>query len=317
VSSTFAERRRPAALLALLGALAALLAGCGAGPGTAPGGTHLTVTQDFGSRAQHEFEAPKVSGSETVMRLLQRNARITTRFGGGFVQSIDGIAGGRREGRPLDWFFYVNGIESSEGAAAVRLHAGDRVWWDRHDWGAAMRVPAVVGSFPEPFLHGSGGRRLPVRVECAEPSSPACDAIFKGLNALDVPAAKGGLGTAQVEDSLRVVVGPWRMVRDDHALRQIESGPARSGVYARPSADGRRIVALDARGRATRTLGAGTGLVAATRAGDDPPVWTVTGTDDAGVAAAARSFTERALDRRFAIAVAGGRPIALPEDAAS
>ena len=30
-----------------------------------------------------------------------------------------------------------------------------------------MRVPAVVGSFPEPFLHGSEGKRFPVRLDCA------------------------------------------------------------------------------------------------------------------------------------------------------
>jgi hypothetical protein len=247
------------------------------------------------------------------MRLLQRNAKVTTRFGGGFVQSIDGIAGGRRAGRPLDWFYYVNGVEASAGAAAVRLHPGDRVWWDRHDWGAAMRVPAVVGSFPEPFLHGFGGHRLPVRVECADPAAPACDEVFRALSALKVPAAKGGLHTAQIEQTLRVVVGPWIAARDDLALRSIESGPARSGVYARPSPGGRSIRALDASGRTTRTLGPGTGLVAAAREGDAPPVWAVTGTDGAGVAAAAKAFTERALDRRFAVAVVNGRPVALPE----
>jgi hypothetical protein len=313
VCSTFVRAGRRAALPALLGALAALLAGCGAGAGSAPSQTRLTVTQDFGSRAQRDLAAPKVSGSETVMRLLQRNAKIKTRFGGGFVQSIDGVAGGRRAGRPFDWFYYVNGVEASEGAAAVRLHRGDRVWWDRHDWGAAMRVPAVVGSFPEPFVHGIGGRRLPVRVECADPGTSACDEVFKTLSALGVPAAKGGLRTAQTEQTLRVVVGPWRAARDDLALRRLEDGPEHSGVYARPSADGREIEALDPRGRPTRTLGAGTGLVAAARDGDEPPVWTVTGTDDAGVDAAANAFTERELGRRFAVAVVDGRPEALPE----
>src|SRR3954469_8611594 len=144
VSSTFARAARPAALLALLGALAAPLAGCGAGPGKTPAETRLTVTQDFGSRAQRDLEAPKVSGSETVMRLLQRNAKVTTRFGGAFVQSIDGIGGGRRGGRPFDWFYYVNGIEASGGAAATGVQGGDRVWGARHDWGAAQRGPAVV-----------------------------------------------------------------------------------------------------------------------------------------------------------------------------
>jgi hypothetical protein len=313
VSSTFARRARPVALLAAACAVAAGLAGCGAGAGKAPAETRLTVTQDFGARPQRDLEAPKAAGSETVMRQLQRNARVTTRFGGGFVQSIDGVGAARRGGRPYDWFYYVNGVEASVGAAAMRLHPGDRVWWDRHDWGAAMRVPAVVGSFPEPFVHGIGGRRLPVRVECADPMAEACDVVFKVLTTLGVPAAKGGLRTAQTEQTLRVVVGPWRAARDDLALRQLESGPARSGVYARPSADGREIEALDARGRPTRTLGPGTGLIAAARDGDQPPVWTVTGTDAEGVDAAANAFTERELGRRFAIAVVGGRPVALPE----
>jgi Domain of unknown function (DUF4430) len=309
--------RRLPALLALLGALAALPAGCGGGAGTTPGNTRLTVTRDFGAKLQHEVEAPKVAGSETVLRLLQRNARVTTRSGGGFVQSIDGIAGGRRAGRPVDWFLFVNGVEAPEGAGSVRVHPGDRIWLDRHDAGAAMRVPAVVGSFPEPFLHGTGGRRLPVRVECVDPAAAACDAVYTALTDLDVPAAKGGLGTAQVEDSLRVVVGPWIAAREDHALRRLEAGPARSGVYARPSADGRSIATLDPRGRTARTLGPGSGLVAATRADDAPPVWAVTGTDAAGVTAAAKAFTARALGRRFAVAVAGGQPVALPEDGAA
>jgi hypothetical protein len=178
-----------------------------------------------------------------------------------------------------------------------------------------MRVPAVVGSFPEPFLHGIAGKRLPVRIECADPASPACDDVFKALAAQDDPAAKGGLRTAQVEQSLRVVVGPWAAARGETALRQIEDGPARSGVYARPTADGRRIALLDPAGRVSRTLGAGTGLIAAAREGDEPPVWAVTGTDAAGVRAAAGAFGTRALANRFAVVVAGGRAAGLPEAA--
>jgi hypothetical protein len=301
--------------VALVGALA-VAAGCGAGAGDEPAGTRLTVTQDFGARTERRLDAPEVSGQETVMRLLQRNAKVTTRFGGGFVQSIDGVAGGRRDGRPFDWFYYVNGVEASEGAAATRVHPGDRVWWDRHDWGTAQRTPAVVGSFPEPFLHGIGGRKLPVRIECADPEAPACQRVFERLAALGVRAARGGLRTAQTEQTLRVIVGPWTAVRADRGLGPLEDGPARSGVFARPSGDGRRIVTLDARGRPVRVLGPGSGLIAAARDAEQPPVWAVTGTDAAGVDAAAARLTERALSRRFAVAVAGGRPVALPEAAA-
>jgi len=308
---------RPLRTLVAAGAvaLAAAQAGCGLGAGDAPSGARLTVTRDFGAREVRRVDAPEVRGSETVMRFLQRNAKVATRYGGGFVQSIEGLGGGRERGRPVDWFFYVNGVEAPEGAAATRLRAGDRVWWDRHDWGAAMRVPAVVGSFPEPFLHGVEGRRFPVRVECADARGAACDEVVERLSARKIPAARGGLRLAQTAATLRVVVGPWTALRRDPALEALEHGPARSGVFARPARDGRAIDVLDARGRRTRTLGPGSGLVAATRDGEAPPVWTITGTDAAGVEAAARALEEGALGGRFALAVAGGRAVPVPEAA--
>ena len=38
-------------------------------------------------------------------------------------------------------------------------------------------MPAVVGSFPEPFLNGIGGKRLPVRVECTDVAGSACRTV--------------------------------------------------------------------------------------------------------------------------------------------
>ena len=70
---------------------------------------------------------------------------------------------------------------------------------------------------------------------------------------------------------------------------------------------------LDQRGRTTRTLRAGAGLVAATRLRDDQPVWIVTGTDDAGTLDAARALEEGALSDKFALAISAGRAVALPE----
>jgi uncharacterized protein DUF4430 len=303
-------RRAQATAVAL--ALSLALAGCGLGAGDEPAGTKLTITRDFGTQRVRDVEAPKVGGDETVMRLLERNAKVATRYGGGFVQSIDGLAGGRSGGRPVDWFYYVNGTEASRGAASTGLRAGDRIWWDRHDWSAAMRVPAVVGSFPEPFVHGIEGKRLPVRIECATPGSDPCRRVSKRLASYEVPVATGGLLTARVEETLRVLVGRWQALRVDHAVDGLEHGPADSGVYARIARDGRSIVALDAHGRAIRTLGPGTGLVAATASGDERPTWVVTGTDDAGVASAVRAFEAGTLAHRFAVAVSRDLPIPLP-----
>ena len=303
------------ALLLLALALALALAGCGFGAGDAPkgAGTELTVSRNFGAEEMGSSKQKRIPAGETVMRLLQRSFEVETRYGGGFVQTIDGVGGGRRAGRPVDWFFYVNGIEADRGAAARRLAAGDRVWWDHHDWGAAMRIPAVVGSYPEPFVSGPQGKRVPVRIECAADAQHACKEVRTQLG--DAGATIGGLsplGTEAGPAVLRLLVGRWADVRRDPTVRRIEQGPKTSGVFARPAAKGDRLELLDPRGAAVRTLGAGSGLVAATSYLDQQPTWVVAGTDDVGVAAAAAALNETRLRDHFAVAVESGREIPLP-----
>jgi hypothetical protein len=305
-----AEARRT---IAVLGAALAL-AGCGVGAGSTPGAPiGLSVTRDFGARSMLELEKAKVSGADTVMRVLQRNATVTTRYGGQFVQSIDGVAATRRDGRPFDWFMYVNGILSVHGAGAIDVRGGDRIWWDNHDWGVTPDVRAVVGSFPEPFVHGSDGRRLPVRVECTDPEAKACSVVADKLLSYGVPIGRSIISQSAADKTLRILVGPWSKLRGGDAESDaVDSGPKASGVFARFDAPGRRLMVLDGRGRVARTLGPGSGLIAATRAAQREPVWFVTGTDAAGVQSAARALEEGALTNRFALAISHDLPIAVP-----
>jgi hypothetical protein len=248
------------------------------------------------------------------MSLLMRNDTVTTRFGGGFVQSIAGHSGGQSQGQPIDWFYYVNGIEAPKGAADTVVHAGDRIWWDLHAWSQTEDIPAVVGSFPEPFLHGTDGKRLPVRVECAEVQGSTCRTVSTRLRAIGVPAAISTVEPGDAPDTLRVLVGPWRAVASDPAAQSIARGPRASGVYVRISADGHTLSVLNADGHTVRTLTAGAGLIAATRYSAGGPVWVITGTDAAGVSAAASAFDQSSLHNRFAIALAGpGAVLALPQ----
>ena len=307
--------RRLASLLLAVTAL--VLAGCGLGAGDEkPGGVTLTVSRNFGAEELGSSKRKTIEGGETVMRQLQRSFDVQTRYGGGFVQQIDGVGGGRRSGRPVDWFYYVNGIEADHGAASRRLKPGDRVWWDHHDWGAAMRIPAVVGSFPEPFVSGAEGKKLPFRVDCAPDSRRACQEVRERLALAGV---EGG-GTAVIGQQAgvgvaRIIVGRWADVRRDPAAQRIERGPQESGVFARFEAGGDRLALIEPRGRVTRTLGPGTGLIAATRFEDQQPTWVVTGTDGVGVAAAAASFDEERLRDHFALAIENGRGVPLPPPA--
>jgi hypothetical protein len=301
------------ALLLLLVLAAAVASGCGLGAGDSKeGGASVLVTRDFGSRQIGTGDEDPIRGGETAMRMLQRDFDVETRYGGGFVQAINGVAGGREDGRPVDWFYYVNGILADRGAAAHKLAPGDRIWWDHHDWGASQDIRAVVGAFPEPFVSGADGKRLPVRLDCANNAEHACDEVAERLSDVGVNAGRSAAGSFGGVGVLRIKVGRWSDIRNDSAVRRLERGPRTSGVFARPSAAGDEIALLDARGEVERTLGAGGGLIAATRLGGEAPTWVVTGTDDVGVAAAAAQLQEESLRNHFAIAVEDGRPTPLP-----
>src|SRR6478672_3945056 len=139
-----------AAIALLLAALAA--AGCGLGAGSDLGDVSIRVTRDFGAENLVKPAAEGITEADTVMRVLERDAEIETSYGGGFVQSIEGLEAEESGDRgPEDWFFYVNGVESAVGAAEYGLHGGESIWWDYHRWRSAMRVPAVVGSWPQPL----------------------------------------------------------------------------------------------------------------------------------------------------------------------
>jgi Domain of unknown function (DUF4430) len=244
------------------------------------------------------------------MRMLERSFRVDTRYGGGFVQSINGVSGGAAR---HDWFYYVNGVQAPVGAAGTAVHRGDRIWWDLHDWSATNSVPAVVGSFPEPFLHGVHGRRLPTTLECASDASAACKRVASNLKAVGVPVATQLLGTGSGTDSLAVVVGTWSDLHATFAGDLIAHGPSASGVYARFAGPaGSSLQLLDPRGAVVRRLGADAGLIAATAQGSAEPTWLVTGTDAAGVSAAAAALTSSRLHDHFAVAVRGDTDLPVP-----
>ncbi|MBA2358557.1 MAG: DUF4430 domain-containing protein [Actinobacteria bacterium] len=155
-------------LLPLL--LAAALAG-GCGEVAGQGGTATVwVTRDEGA---HVLVVSEVPAGLTAMQALDRVADVETRYGGRFVEAIDGLEGSLSSRR--DWFYFVNGYEADRSASEYTLRDGDVEWWDYRSWAKRQRAPVVVGAFPEPFLHGYGGVRRPALVVYtrAEDAAPA------------------------------------------------------------------------------------------------------------------------------------------------
>jgi hypothetical protein len=299
-------RPAPAVASALLAALA--VAGCGLGAGAGVGEVSLRVSRDFGTAQLSPPVRGEASESDTVMRVLDRDAEIETSYGGRYVRSIDGVGEATRDGRRYDWFFFVNGVESQVGAADFPLRGGEAIWWDYRDWTSVPYVPAVVGSWPEPFVDGYEGKRHPVTVECRGAGS-ACGVVRGRLARAGVEVSSGSPG-----DAIRVLVGPWARLRADPAAAQLERGPQASGVYAEfaPTDGSFELRGLDAAGSVAHMFGPAAGLVAATRRYEAPPVWLVTGTTPRGVRAAAGLLDAAGLRDHYAVASEAGRETPLP-----
>jgi uncharacterized protein DUF4430 len=268
------------------------------------------VTRDFGQRLLGSARLDKVRQDQTVMRFLRSDFDVKTRYGGRFVQAINGVAGRGTEGRS-DWFYFVNGLEAGVGASDYELSPGDVVQWDYRRWDAAMSVPAIVGAFPEPLRRGRQGKRLPVRVECEAAASDPCQEVKRRLRKLGVGATGSSLGAPGTGNVIRVVVGRWRSVRLVQAAARLEEGPQRSGVFAR-FAGARRLELLDGAGKVARQAPPGTGLVAALSPSERDIVWVVTALDERGLEAAARALDGRVLRDAYAVAATPGGPVKLP-----
>ena len=289
-----------------------MLAGCGLGPGKErEGGASIQVTRDFGhSLVSDPARITRVHESDTVLRFLEKTHKVETAFGGGFVDSIDGVKGDKAGQR--DWFYYVNGIEPSLGAADFGLSPGDRIQWDYRSWKSTMRVPAIVGAYPEPLLHGYRGRRLPVRLQCESEKSTACAEVTRRLSDEGVVAASAALESQAGKEAVRVLVGRWAALRGLRGAAALERGPKASGVFARFEQGGSALRLLDGDGNPVRLAPPGTGLVAATESEGSGIVWLVTGLDQAGVDRAATQLSEGSLRAAFAVAAEPGATVRLP-----
>lgn len=299
--------RGTAVAIALLSAALAT-AGCGLGAGAQVGEVTLTVTRDYGGEPVLPPATERVAESDTVMRVLDREAEISTRYSGDFVEGIEGLEAERDGGRSWDWLYYVNGVEASVGAADFELRGGEAIWWDYRDWSAALRVPAVVGSWPQPFRDGYEGRWRPTAIDCLG-GGAACATVRDRLKRVGASVVSGS-----TDGAIRVLVGPWARVGRDRVAAQLEAGPQASGVFAdfELRGGGYRLVGLDEGGEEARAFGPDAGLVAATRRFAAPPVWIVSGASGAGVRAAARLLAAATLRGRYAVVTEGGKETPLP-----
>lgn len=111
----------------------------------------LVVSRDFGGQRLKDILMPARTGM-TAMRVLAEHCTVDTAYGGGFVSGIDGLqSSSAAGGRGGDWFYWIDGRMGAVGAADQQVRGGQTVWWDYHEWSAAMYVPGSLDAFPAPF----------------------------------------------------------------------------------------------------------------------------------------------------------------------
>lgn len=305
-----------AAVVALAGG-ALSVGGCGGSDAAERSGAtvSLSVTRDFGREVLVSARDAPLPEPARVLRLARDHADVVTSDG----ERIEAIEGARRIDRGdtrTTWALIVNGIEADLGPEEYPLGDGDVVQLDLRDWYVTLDVRATVGAFPETFTRGSFGRRFPTTVECAQPRSKSCRLVRRALEragvAVDGSRPPGRRPQGITVHRARVLVGPWRHWRDRPWPGRIDEGARWSGVFAKFSSDLAALRLLDWDARTVRSVGAGSGLVAAQRPTEEDLVWFVTGVDAEGVERAAAALDSAALRDAFALVVTREGPIRVP-----
>ena len=174
------------------------------------------------------------------MRLLERDADISTRYGGGFVQSIDGLAGGAR----------------GRSSRLVLLRRRGRVAGRRRRLPAAGRRGDLVGlpRLVRGAARAGGGRLLAAAVPRRLRRKAASGGGRVRRAGAQPAAGRGRLERAGVavaagspDGAIRVLVGPWARLRPTRPRRSSRRGCRRAGSSRTSPSAGGRLRAAGAR----------------------------------------------------------------------
>ncbi|MCR4435142.1 MAG: DUF4430 domain-containing protein [Clostridiales bacterium] len=246
----------------------------------------LIVTRDYGHKNIFAKNVGLVR-DEVGMEVMFRNLDIQTAYGGGFVNAINGLESGYtfftgKDRKKLDWFYWVNGILAPIGVAEYKPQPGDVIWWDYHDWSLTMFVPAVIGSYPQPFKSGFMGKNPGTVIMYTEDTKEDAQKLKESLTAQgvkQVDTAAYNPGIIRAPKKYYILLGVWdELSQNNEDLKDINAKNKLVGVYAK--FEDRKLQALNFKGKAISTYDhSGAVYAYGASIGSINPIWLVTGTD--------------------------------------
>lgn len=262
-------------------------------------GVRIIVCKNFG-RKEIINTGYKLTEGDCAMDALQSVANVETAYGGGFVNDINGISSGYTGSysTKMDWFYYINGISADRGGLEYILHEGDVERWDYHDWGHQMFIPAIIGDYPEPFLHGVGGEILPTIITYDDDEfRDDAHEIENSLNKLGVKETSikfsSELSDSEREDFNIILIG----YPTNKYIKELMKKHKKLGFFA--YSEDNKIVVLNPGGeRVKKVEGA---VILATQNPWNPGgtgafenvVWIISGTDEEEIGYAAGVLSEK------------------------
>lgn len=264
-----------------------LLSGCSVRKESAvdkPLAVQLTVSRDFSSENIFDKQI-LVEAGETVLDILEKNLEVET-SAGGFVNGINGFKSSIQEQSGKDWFYYVNGTASNCSSKDYHLKAGDKVLWDYHKWDGNSFIPAIIGSYPEPFINGFQGKTKGTRIYYADACKNEALRIKKSLEGLKVK----NISEAPLDESFEtedgfpsIIIGEYgSLVRNKNIAKLLSNGENK-GIFVRFGK--KEIELLDYSGLVKRASESSAGVLcaAAGSLGDTAPVWIITSIEHKGI----------------------------------
>ncbi|MGI6487483.1 MAG: DUF4430 domain-containing protein [Syntrophothermaceae bacterium] len=279
----------------------------------------LLITRDFGAKALVQ-EKPTVNKNENILDVLETLAEVKTGYDGGLVIGINGLETntGGLSGKRQDWFYFINGICADIGARDYVLQAGESIWWDYHVWESVGPInSAVIGCYPEPFIHGYRGKTEPTTIMSHADDITLADELQKSLKA----QGAASVSVKELDENLLkkrqgpvIVVGEWDKLKDMPWLGKLNKAYRKNGTSVHFT-DG-NLELLDYRGQVGQIVTKNAGVIAASGGGlgDGSPLWLVTGTDREGLQQAVNILVNSPERIRclYSAAVISGKLVRLP-----
>jgi len=250
-------------------------------------GVKLLITQDFGRQVIFD-KTVSLNDKSKVMDILKAHVNVTTKWDDNFISAINGLqtAHSGMGGQRLDWFYYVNGICPNVGASDYQLQNGENVWWDYHVWEMSSSNSAVIGCYPEPFIHGYNQKIGTITIMASTNNQGLAGELEKALRDQGAAAIKiEGLQNEKVmhRSGPTIVLGTWDELQTLAELEKFNQAYKKTGTSVHFSVQGLEL--LDYKGNPKQTITGNAGVITAfgSGLGDAAPLWLIGGINQEGL----------------------------------